>query len=322
MTPAASPPPGRRAVERAVRLLLALFLLCSAWATTHVDVDAGDHEGTAHAAVNRGVVGAPPTRTAHRAVDLVPPVEADAVHTSTADGTTVLVLALAAAVAVVPFVTRADRVRSTSPTRPRRGIPSPSPPSPVPDPTRSRPSAARRSSPDGRFPVDSASGDPHVRCSRDTSCRPFLAARSPTSAPGRRRPRRDHRARSREPRALDGRTLEQIAGHDSDGASEVIARILARTRPTPRRAAAGRGPRRGIRIEGVVPAGLRPLGGADAPARADGTISVVGDPGTGKSTLIRWMAHRRARPLATSTSTATRRSISSSMGYGTRWAPE
>ncbi|WP_144833588.1 hypothetical protein [Microbacterium sp. BH-3-3-3] len=94
-------------------------------------------------------------------------------------------------------------------------------------------------------------------------------------------------------------TLEQIAGHDSDGASEVIARILARTRPTPRRAAAGRGPRRGIRIEGVVPAGLRPLGGADAPARADGTISVVGDPGTGKSTLIRWTAHRRARPLAT-----------------------
>lgn len=39
--------------------------------------------------------------------------------------------------------------------------------------------------------------------------------------------------------------------------------------------------------------------GADAPARADGTISVVGSPGTGKSTLIRWMAHRRARPLAT-----------------------
>lgn len=26
--------------------------------------------------------------------------------------------------------------------------------------------------------------------------------------------------------------LEQIAGHDGDGASEVIARILARTRPT------------------------------------------------------------------------------------------
>ncbi|MCD2169888.1 hypothetical protein LPW41_09240 [Microbacterium sp. JC 701] len=105
MTPAASPPPGRRAVERAVRLLLALFLLCSAWATTHVDVDAGDHEGTAHAAVTVGSLahadsdGAP-------AVDLVPPVEADAVHSSTADGTTVLVLALAAAVAVVPFVTR------------------------------------------------------------------------------------------------------------------------------------------------------------------------------------------------------------------------
>lgn len=93
--------------------------------------------------------------------------------------------------------------------------------------------------------------------------------------------------------------LEQIAGHDGDGASEVIARILARTRPTPRRAAAGRGPRRGIRIEGTVPASPRPMTGADAPARADGTISVVGSPGTGKSTLIRWMAHRRARPLAT-----------------------
>lgn len=93
--------------------------------------------------------------------------------------------------------------------------------------------------------------------------------------------------------------LEQIAGHDGDGASEVIARILARTRPTPRRAAAGRGPRRGIQIEGTVPASPRPMTGADAPARADGTISVVGSPGTGKSTLIRWMAHRRARPLAT-----------------------
>lgn len=107
MTSAVSPPPGQRAVGRAMRLVFALFLLCSAWATTHLDVDAGDHEGTAHTAVTVGS-WAHTDQDGTPAVDLVPPVEADAVHTSTADGTTVLVLALAAAVAVVPFVTRRE----------------------------------------------------------------------------------------------------------------------------------------------------------------------------------------------------------------------
>ncbi|MFF7683101.1 hypothetical protein ACFZA2_10090 [Microbacterium sp. NPDC007973] len=95
--------------------------------------------------------------------------------------------------------------------------------------------------------------------------------------------------------------LEKIADHDGDGASEVIARVLGRARPSPRTEVSGHAVRRGIRIERTVLAGNRPLTGTptDARIRERGTIAVVGAAGSGKSTLIRWMAQERSRPLAT-----------------------
>ncbi|MFF7683102.1 hypothetical protein ACFZA2_10095 [Microbacterium sp. NPDC007973] len=105
MTSAVPPPPGRRAVWRAVRLVLALFLVCSAWATTHVDADAGDHEGITHAAVTVASLGHTDPE-GEPTVDLVPPVEVDAVYAAAFDGTAVLVLAVIASVDTVLFVTR------------------------------------------------------------------------------------------------------------------------------------------------------------------------------------------------------------------------
>lgn len=99
--------------------------------------------------------------------------------------------------------------------------------------------------------------------------------------------------------------LERIAGHDGQGAREVIARALDSRRPAPQTA-----PRRrisignGVGVDGGVAGGRRPLGRALAEeaadiARGEGTVSVVGAAGIGKSTLIDWVAHRRGRPLAT-----------------------
>lgn len=119
MTSAVSPPPGRRAVGRAVRLVLALFLLCAAWATTHIDADGGRHEGSAHAAVTVGSLAHTDEEEAP-VVDLVPPVEADAVDAPTFDGTHALVLVLIAAVSVIPSVSRR--------TRPPVEVPVPPPP--------------------------------------------------------------------------------------------------------------------------------------------------------------------------------------------------
>lgn len=96
MTIAVSPPPGRRAVGRGMRLMLALFLVFSAWATTHVDDGVGDHEGTAHTAFTVGsLMNVDDAPTA----GVVPPVEADATSVMAVDGTTAVVLAAVDAVA-------------------------------------------------------------------------------------------------------------------------------------------------------------------------------------------------------------------------------
>lgn len=100
MTVPPSHPSPRLAVVRAVRLMLAVFLLVCAWATTHLDEAGGHHEGTAHGAITVStLVHADDDATPDAA--LVPPLDTEATSVDAPDGSpNTGLLALAAAVLV------------------------------------------------------------------------------------------------------------------------------------------------------------------------------------------------------------------------------
>lgn len=100
--------------------------------------------------------------------------------------------------------------------------------------------------------------------------------------------------------------LAQIAGHDGEGASEVIADILERTSPRPAARPARAQPAH-TTVERAVPApraaldereSRRLLALTDRVA-AGGTVVLHGPSGAGKTLRARWIAHHRARAVTT-----------------------